>query len=43
MRQTHIARDICRIVVGSRKGGVGKSVVSVMLAAAAARANREAV
>jgi flagellar biosynthesis protein FlhG len=41
MRQTQIARDICRIVVGSGKGGVGKSVVSVMLAAAAAERGRE--
>ena len=41
MRQTQIAGDICRIVVGSGKGGVGKSVVSVMLAAAAAERGRE--
>lgn len=41
MRQTPIAGDICRIVVGSGKGGVGKSVLSVMLAAAAAERGRE--
>ncbi len=41
MRQTQIAGDICRIVVGSGKGGVGKSVVSVMLAAAAAERGRD--
>src|SRR5688572_5197769 len=41
MRQTQIAGDISRIVVGSGKGGVGKSVVSVMLAAAAAERGRE--
>ncbi len=40
MRQNGIA-DTCRIVVGSGKGGVGKSVVSVMLAAAAAERGRE--
>jgi flagellar biosynthesis protein FlhG len=41
MGQTQIAGDTCRIVVGSGKGGVGKSVVSVMLAAAAAERGRE--
>ena len=41
MRQTQIAGDTCRIVVGSGKGGVGKSVVSVMLAAVAAERGRE--
>ena len=41
MQQTHIAGDTCRIVVGSGKGGVGKSVVSVMLAAAAAERGRD--
>lgn len=41
MRQTRITGDIRRIVVGSGKGGVGKSVVSIMLAAAAAERGRE--
>jgi flagellar biosynthesis protein FlhG len=41
MRQTQVAGDICRMVVGSGKGGVGQSVVSVMLAAAAAERGRE--
>lgn len=41
MRQTQIAGDTTRIVVGSGKGGVGKSLVSVMLAAAAAGRGRE--
>jgi flagellar biosynthesis protein FlhG len=41
MRRTEITGDTCRIVVGSGKGGVGKSVVSVMLAAAAAARGRE--
>src|SRR3970040_907247 len=41
MRQTRITGDTCRIVVGSGKGGVGKSVVSVMLAAVAAERGRE--
>jgi flagellar biosynthesis protein FlhG len=41
MRQTQFAGDTCRIVVGSGKGGVGKSVVSVMLAAVAAERGRE--
>ena len=41
MRQTQMTGDTCRIVVGSGKGGVGKSVVSVMLAAAAAERGRE--
>ncbi len=41
MNQTGIAGDSCRIVVGSGKGGVGKSVVSVMLAAAAAERGRD--
>lgn len=41
MQHTRIARDTSRIVVGSGKGGVGKSVVSVMLAAAAAERGRE--
>jgi flagellar biosynthesis protein FlhG len=41
MQQTEITGDSTRIVVGSGKGGVGKSVVSVMLAAAAAERGRE--
>jgi flagellar biosynthesis protein FlhG len=41
MRQTEITGDTCRIVVGSGKGGVGKSLVSVMLAAAAAARGRQ--
>jgi flagellar biosynthesis protein FlhG len=41
MSQTGIAGDSCRIVVGSGKGGVGKSVVSVMLAAAAAERGQD--
>ena len=41
MRQTQSTCGISRIVVGSGKGGVGKSVVSVMLAAAAAERGRE--
>ena len=41
MRQVELTGDGCRIVVGSGKGGVGKSVVSVMLAAAAAERGRE--
>ena len=41
MRQTRIGGDTCSIVVGSGKGGVGKSVVSVMLAAAAAERRRD--
>jgi flagellar biosynthesis protein FlhG len=41
MPQTGIADGACRIVVGSGKGGVGKSIVSVMLAAAAAERGRE--
>lgn len=36
MGQIQASGDACRIVVGSGKGGVGKSVVGVMLAAAAA-------
>ena len=40
MQQTEFTGDTCRIVVGSGKGGVGKSVVSVMLAAAAAERGR---
>jgi flagellar biosynthesis protein FlhG len=41
MARFQSASDSCRIVVGSGKGGVGKSVVSVMLAAAAAERGRE--
>jgi flagellar biosynthesis protein FlhG len=41
MQRSEIAGDRCRIVVGSGKGGVGKSLVSVMLAAAAAGRGRE--
>jgi flagellar biosynthesis protein FlhG len=41
MRQSEITGDTCRIVVGSGKGGVGKSLVSVMLAAAAAVRGRD--
>jgi flagellar biosynthesis protein FlhG len=41
MGQIQVAGDACRIVVGSGKGGVGKSVVSVMLAAATAERGRE--
>jgi flagellar biosynthesis protein FlhG len=41
MRQTQTDGETSRIVVGSGKGGVGKSVVSVLLAAAAAERGRE--
>jgi flagellar biosynthesis protein FlhG len=51
MRQDQIAQEItasdpgptspCRIVVGSGKGGVGKSVVSVLLAAASSERGRD--
>jgi flagellar biosynthesis protein FlhG len=41
MARFRSAGESCRIVVGSGKGGVGKSVVSVMLAAAAAERGRE--
>ena len=41
MQRRQMPGDTCRIVVGSGKGGVGKSVVSVMLAAAAAERGRE--
>jgi flagellar biosynthesis protein FlhG len=41
MRQSEISGDTYRIVVGSGKGGVGKSLISVMLAAAAAGRGRE--
>ncbi|MBA3317375.1 MAG: AAA family ATPase [Gemmatimonadales bacterium] len=40
MRQMQVTGETCRIVVGSGKGGVGKSVVSVMLAAVAAERGR---
>ena len=39
--RTQTTGETSRIVVGSGKGGVGKSVVSVMLAAAAAERGRE--
>jgi flagellar biosynthesis protein FlhG len=41
MQRSEVAGDKCRIVVGSGKGGVGKSLVSVMLAATAAGRGRE--
>jgi flagellar biosynthesis protein FlhG len=41
MVQVTLVGDSYRIVVGSGKGGVGKSVVSVMLAAVAAERGRE--